>query len=77
LLLGVGLLGGLLLAAVMRPVVAVAAGRKAARAARNMRAAVADVARTMVLDPVREVLRAYAEAHAAVRSLRPRRGRPG
>jgi hypothetical protein len=69
---GVGLLGGLLLAAGLRPVVAIAAGRKANRAARRMREGVSAVARELVLDPVRDVLRAYAEAHAAVRPLRSR-----
>jgi hypothetical protein len=74
LMLGVGLLGGLLLAVVLRPVVGFAAARKARRAARNMREAVSAVARELVLDPVRAVLRAYAEAHAAIR---PWRSRPG
>jgi hypothetical protein len=77
LLLGVGLLGGLLVAVVLRPVVRIVAGRHARRAARRMREAVSTVARELVLDPVRDVLRAYAEAHAAVRSLRSRRGRSG
>jgi hypothetical protein len=72
LMLGVGLLGGLLLSVGLRPVVGIAAGRKANRAARRMREAVSAVAREMVLDPVRDVLRAYAEAHAAVRSRRSR-----
>jgi hypothetical protein len=72
LLLGVGLIGGPLLALGLRPVVGVAARRKARRAARRMREAVAAVARDLVLDPVREVLRAYAEARAAVRRIRVR-----
>jgi hypothetical protein len=72
-MLGVGLLGGLVLATLMRPVARIAARRKANQAARRMRDAVAVVAQALVLDPVRDVLGAYVEANAAVRSLRSRR----
>ena len=61
-----GLLGGLLLAVLTRPVVGIAARRRALRAARRMREAVARVARDMVLDPVRDVLHAYSQAHSAL-----------
>jgi hypothetical protein len=68
LMLAGGLLGGLLLAAVARPVVRIAARRKANRAARRMRAAVERVGEEKVLDPVRAVVRGYAEARAALRA---------
>jgi hypothetical protein len=62
-----GLLAGLLTSIVMRPIVRIAARRTRARATARMMAAVTDVARTMVIRPVRDALDAYREARAALR----------
>jgi len=67
LLLAGGLLGGLTLSIVTRPVVRIAAGRRANRATRRMVSAVESVAAEKVLEPVRAVLRAYADARDALR----------
>ncbi len=66
LLLG-GLLAGLLVAAVTRPVVRWAARRTRLRAERRLTAAVAGVGEEHVLTPVRAVLTSYAEARDALR----------
>jgi hypothetical protein len=70
LMLAGGLAGGLLVSVVTRPVVQIAAGRKAGRAARRLRAAVAVVGRDLVLEPVRAVVRAYVEAQSRARAAR-------
>jgi hypothetical protein len=61
LLLG-GLLVGVLLALLVRPLVAWGARRAARRAETRLKAAVTEVAREYVVAPVREVLHAYADA---------------
>ncbi|MEU4566001.1 GTPase [Micromonospora sp. NPDC023956] len=66
LLLG-GLLVGLLVAAVTRPVVRWAARRTRLRAERRLTAAVAEVGEEHVLTPVRAVLSSYADARDALR----------
>ena len=65
LLLG-GLLLGVLVAALTRPVVRWAAGWARWRAESRMHRAVAETAHEQVIAPVREVLRRYAEARAAL-----------
>ncbi|WP_091445712.1 GTPase [Micromonospora yangpuensis] len=67
LLLG-GLLAGLLVAVVTRPVVRWAAGRARHRAEQRLTAAVAEVGEEYVVSPVRTVLASYAEAGAALRA---------
>ncbi|TDB97035.1 ABC transporter [Micromonospora fluostatini] len=67
LLLG-GLLAGLLLAAVTRPVIRWAAGRARRQAERRLADAVAGVGDEYVVAPVRTVLRAYVEAGTALRA---------
>ncbi len=62
-----GLLAGLLTSIVMRPIVRIAARRTRTRATARMMAAVTDVARDMVIRPVRDALNAYREARAALR----------
>jgi hypothetical protein len=69
LLLG-GLLAGLLLALLARALARLGARRRRARAEARLRAAVADVAETLVLAPVRAELAAYAELRGAVAALR-------
>ncbi|MEU5788394.1 GTPase [Micromonospora purpureochromogenes] len=66
LLLG-GLLAGLLVAAVTRPVIRWAAGRARQRAEKRLTAAVAEVGDTYVLSPVRAVLDRYGQARDALR----------
>lgn len=66
-----GLLAGLLVSVVVRPIIVVAARRKGSRAAARMRDAIARVASDLVLAPVRAVLRAYADARAALRAAAP------
>jgi hypothetical protein len=66
LLLAGGLLFGLLLSIVARPVIRFGARRARARAETRLRAAIAEVARGMVVAPVREVLHAYAAARSAL-----------
>ncbi|SCL38375.1 GTP-binding protein EngB required for normal cell division [Micromonospora pallida] len=68
LLLVGGLLAGLLVAAVTRPVVGWAARRARHRAEGRLTAAVAGVGEEYVLTPVRAVLTAYADARDALRS---------
>ncbi|MDT5042638.1 MAG: hypothetical protein QOE51_3623 [Actinoplanes sp.] len=69
LLLG-GLVTGLLLAALLRPIVNWGARRAGRRAAKRLRAAVTEVAREHVVAPVREVLNAYAQAREALTAVR-------
>jgi energy-coupling factor transporter ATP-binding protein EcfA2 len=61
-----GLLAGLLVSVIVRPLIGLAARRARARATRRMRAAVRDVATEMVITPVRRVLHAYRDARAAL-----------
>ncbi|MDT4995446.1 MAG: hypothetical protein QOH97_5338 [Actinoplanes sp.] len=69
LLLG-GLVAGLLLAALLRPIVNWGSRRAGRRAAQRLRAAVTEVAREHVVAPVREVLNAYAQAREALTAVR-------
>ncbi|GAA2586996.1 50S ribosome-binding GTPase [Dactylosporangium fulvum] len=69
-LLGGGLLFGLLLAVVIRPVVGIAARRARARAERRLRATIADVATTHIVTPIRDVLRSYDDAREALSAAR-------
>ncbi|SCG38611.1 GTP-binding protein EngB required for normal cell division [Micromonospora siamensis] len=66
LLLG-GLLAGLLVAALARPVIGWAAGRARRRAEKRLTGAVATVGEEHVLDPVRAVLARYGRAREALR----------
>jgi hypothetical protein len=63
-----GLLFGLLLSIVVRPLIGLSARRARARVEGRLRSAVGEVARSMVVAPVREVLHAYADARSALRS---------
>jgi len=65
-LLGGGLLAGFLVAVLVRPLVHAAARRVRARAERRLRAAVTEVARDLVVAPIRTVLHAYADARVAL-----------
>jgi hypothetical protein len=67
LLLG-GLAASLMIVVLVRPLVRFAAARARTRAEARLRAAVAAVGQRLVLDPVREVLTDYAEAHTALRA---------
>jgi hypothetical protein len=69
LLLG-GLLLGLLVALLIRPVVNLGARRARLRAEQRLRGAVTEVAREHVVAPVREVLNAYAQAREALTAVR-------
>jgi hypothetical protein len=64
-----GLVGGLPVAALVRPAVSAGARRARRRAEQRLRAAVADVAHAYVVEPVCDVLRSYAEARAALDDL--------
>jgi GTP-binding protein EngB required for normal cell division len=68
LLLFGGLLFGLLLSIVVRPLTRLSARRARARVEARLRAAVGEVARAMVVAPVRDVLHAYADARSALRA---------
>ncbi|MEV1288354.1 GTPase [Micromonospora sp. NPDC049679] len=61
-----GLLLGLLIAGLVRPVIGWAARRARRRAETRLRAAVTEIARNCVVAPVRAVLRSYAEARDAL-----------
>jgi GTP-binding protein EngB required for normal cell division len=63
-----GLLAGLLLAAVVRPIVATAARRRSRRVAANLTASVRSVGDDLVLAPVARVGQAYTEARTALAS---------
>jgi GTP-binding protein EngB required for normal cell division len=67
LLLG-GLLFGLLLSIVVRPVVRLGARRARAQAERRLRTAIAGVAADFIVAPIRDVLRSYADARRALAS---------
>lgn len=69
LLLG-GLLLGLLLWLLMKPIVNWGARRARRRADQRLRASVTEVAREYVVAPVREVLNAYAQAREALTAVR-------
>jgi GTP-binding protein EngB required for normal cell division len=69
LLLG-GLLCGLLLWLLLKPVVNLGARRARARSERRLRQSVTEVAREQVVAPVREVLNAYAQAREALTTVR-------
>ncbi len=69
LLLG-GLVLGVLLWVLTRPLVLFGARRAGRRAEARLRAAVADVGREFVVAPVREVLYAYAQAREALVAVR-------
>ncbi|GAA2681027.1 GTPase family protein [Actinoplanes palleronii] len=70
LLLG-GLLAGLLVWLLLKPMVEVGGRRARRRAEQRLRAAVTDVGREYVVAPVREVLNAYAQAREALGVVRP------
>ncbi|MEV8514929.1 GTPase [Dactylosporangium sp. NPDC051484] len=65
-LLGGGLLFGLLLAIVVRPLVGIAARRARVRVERRLRESIAAVAGTHIVVPVQEVLRSYDDAREAL-----------
>jgi hypothetical protein len=65
-----GLLAGLLLSVLLRPVVDWGARRARRRAEQRLRASVTEVAREYVVAPVREVLNAYAQAREALTVVR-------
>ncbi|WP_229075473.1 GTPase family protein [Actinoplanes sp. DH11] len=69
LLLG-GLLAGLLVWLLLKPLVAAGARRAHRKAEQRLRAAVTEVAREHVVAPVREVLNAYAQAREALGVVR-------
>jgi len=69
LLLG-GLLAGLVLAALVRPLVGWAAGRARRRAESRLRAAITEVTREYVVAPIRGVLESYAQAREALTAAR-------
>ncbi|MEV4640768.1 GTPase [Actinoplanes sp. NPDC049548] len=69
LLLG-GLILGLLMAVLLRPIVNVGARRAGRRAEQRLRASVTEVGREYVVAPVREVLNAYAQAREALTVVR-------
>jgi energy-coupling factor transporter ATP-binding protein EcfA2 len=72
-LLGGGLLAGLLLGALARPLVRIGARRARSRADGRLRARIAEVAREMVVTPVRLALAAYTEGRAALQQAGARR----
>jgi GTP-binding protein EngB required for normal cell division len=65
-----GLLLGLLLAALLRPIVDWGAKRARRKAEQRLRSAITEVAREYVVAPVREVLNAYAQAREALTVVR-------
>ncbi|RZU50906.1 50S ribosome-binding GTPase [Krasilnikovia cinnamomea] len=69
LLLG-GLVFGVLLALLLKPVISAGARRARRRAEQRLRTAVTEVAREYVVAPVREVLNAYAQAREALIAVR-------
>jgi energy-coupling factor transporter ATP-binding protein EcfA2 len=71
LLLG-GLAASAMIAILVRPLVRYAAARARRRAETRLRSAIAAVAQRLVLDPVRQVLASYAEAHSALRDATAR-----
>jgi hypothetical protein len=69
LLLG-GLLAGVVLWLLLKPIVDWGARRARARAEQRLRASITEVAREYVVAPVREVLNAYAQAREALTTVR-------
>jgi energy-coupling factor transporter ATP-binding protein EcfA2 len=67
-----GLLAGLLISFLVGPVVRIAARRKRRRAYARLRIGIERVGRDLAVEPVRKVLRDYAEARASLRSARAR-----
>jgi hypothetical protein len=65
-----GLLAGLLLWLLLKPIVNWGARRARRRAEQRLRVAVTEVAREYVVAPVREVLNAYAQAREALTTVR-------
>jgi GTP-binding protein EngB required for normal cell division len=65
-----GLLAGLLLAVLLRPIVDWGARRARRRAEHRLRSSITEVAREYVVAPVREVLNAYAQAREALTVVR-------
>jgi energy-coupling factor transporter ATP-binding protein EcfA2 len=65
-----GLLAGLLLAVVLRPIVNWGARRARRKAEHRLRSSITEVAREYVVAPVREVLNAYAQAREALTVVR-------
>jgi GTP-binding protein EngB required for normal cell division len=65
-----GLLLGLLLAVLLRPIVDWGARRAQRKAEQRLRSAITEVAREYVVAPVREVLNAYAQAREALTVVR-------
>jgi predicted lysophospholipase L1 biosynthesis ABC-type transport system permease subunit len=65
LLLG-GLVVGLVVALLVKPIIGWAARRARRRAEARLRAAVGEVGRAQVVAPVKDVLKAYAEARDAL-----------
>jgi 50S ribosome-binding GTPase len=66
-----GLVAGLLLALVVRPIVSLVARRRRRRVTARLTEAVRQVGDDLVLAPVREVCRTYGEARAALRAASP------
>jgi hypothetical protein len=69
LLLG-GLVAGILLWLILKPLVNLGARRARRRAEQRLRAAVTDVGREYVVAPVRAVLHSYAQAREALAAVR-------
>jgi putative protein kinase ArgK-like GTPase of G3E family len=65
-----GLLAGLLLAVLLRPIVDWGARRARRKAEQRLRSSITEVAREYVVAPVREVLNAYAQAREALTVVR-------
>jgi energy-coupling factor transporter ATP-binding protein EcfA2 len=65
-----GLLAGLLLAVLLRPIVNWGARRARRKAEHRLRSSITEVAREYVVAPVREVLNAYAQAREALTVVR-------
>jgi GTP-binding protein EngB required for normal cell division len=61
-----GVLAGILLALLVKPLIALGARRARSRAAGRLRSEIADVSSRYVIEPVRTVLRDYAEARSAL-----------
>jgi GTP-binding protein EngB required for normal cell division len=66
LVLAGGVLAGILLALLVKPLIALGARRARSRAARRLRTQIEDVATAYVIEPVRVVLHDYAEARSAL-----------
>jgi GTP-binding protein EngB required for normal cell division len=61
-----GVVAGILLALLVKPLIALGARRARARAARRLRTQIADVSTAYVIEPVRAVLHDYADARTAL-----------